>query len=341
MKRFSGLYAALACMLCLAQPSSAQESTAVIEASSITNSECRHSPVGCSFSLLQEQDGLCFSPCADTVPGNTSGHVAHIGLTCNVSNPGVQGIQFTVRTVGHDLRIRRIEMGSEIPTPERWIIDYQIFTTAGGSELRFIAFGRDTATNIGAGHYDDLFRIVYDVPAVGLGRHGADGGNLHASMELADVGSAMADRYGRSAGIGILPDRGAFDLTIHGKRPHDFVDAPIVWDAGNGSIAMPLESWATTSDVEAASEAAVLPAVAPNPSAGATTVRFGLDHPASVTMAIVDVVGREVARPLDGAAMGPGEHSVRIEAGQLRSGTYLCILTTNGVRGGSGFLVLR
>ncbi len=66
----------------------------------------------------------------------------------------------------------------------------------------------------------------------------------------------------------------------------------------------------------------------PNPFAASTTIRFILPSAAHVRLSIHDQLGREVAVPVD-AMREAGEHTLRFDAGNLRTGMYLCRLQTN------------
>jgi photosystem II stability/assembly factor-like uncharacterized protein len=67
----------------------------------------------------------------------------------------------------------------------------------------------------------------------------------------------------------------------------------------------------------------------PNPTRGRATVPFTLDAPAHVTLAVFDVLGREVARLVD-APLGAGAHAVPFDAPGLAAGTFVVRLTAGG-----------
>jgi hypothetical protein len=71
-----------------------------------------------------------------------------------------------------------------------------------------------------------------------------------------------------------------------------------------------------------AADAFVLLPAAPNPFRGSTTLRFTLGEAGRVRLTVYDVLGREVAVPLD-EAREAGTHAVAFDAGALSSGTYL------------------
>ena len=61
----------------------------------------------------------------------------------------------------------------------------------------------------------------------------------------------------------------------------------------------------------------------PNPFQTSTTLAFVLDAPGPVRMRVVDVLGREVARLVDGV-LPADRHTVRYDAGALPEGLYFC-----------------
>ena len=82
---------------------------------------------------------------------------------------------------------------------------------------------------------------------------------------------------------------------------------------------------AVASEAAAAGEvpaAYALEAAYPNPFNPATTIRFDLPEAVAVELVVFDVLGREVARLVDGP-LGAGRHLVRFEASGLPSGVYL------------------
>ncbi len=64
----------------------------------------------------------------------------------------------------------------------------------------------------------------------------------------------------------------------------------------------------------------------PNPFNPTTTIRFSVPVTGSVTLAVFDMLGREVARLVDGVVQA-GSHSVQLNASGLPSGIYLYRLT--------------
>ncbi len=69
--------------------------------------------------------------------------------------------------------------------------------------------------------------------------------------------------------------------------------------------------------------------VYPNPFAARTQIAFALDTAADVSLAVYDVLGRQVAVLVD-AEMDAGSHSVAFDAAGLSAGTYLYRLQVGG-----------
>jgi len=68
----------------------------------------------------------------------------------------------------------------------------------------------------------------------------------------------------------------------------------------------------------------------PNPFNPTTNLSFSLAAGAHVTLTVFDVMGREVARPVDQDFLPAGEHTVSFEGRELPSGSYLYRLVADG-----------
>lgn len=75
-----------------------------------------------------------------------------------------------------------------------------------------------------------------------------------------------------------------------------------------------------------------LDAPSPNPFSERASLRFALPERARVTVALYDVLGREVARPLDGGDLPAGYHTATVEAASLPPGVYVYRLDARGAR---------
>lgn len=67
----------------------------------------------------------------------------------------------------------------------------------------------------------------------------------------------------------------------------------------------------------------------PNPVRDHATIRFSLPNSGNVRLSVVGVDGAHIATLVD-EPMDSGEYSVRIDAGSLAAGTYLCTLQSGG-----------
>ena len=79
---------------------------------------------------------------------------------------------------------------------------------------------------------------------------------------------------------------------------------------------------------------------APNPTAGAATVSFGLAAPGEARVALYDALGRQVAVLADGA-FEAGRHAVALDGGALPSGVYVVRVETGGVPQTARLTVVR
>ena len=68
---------------------------------------------------------------------------------------------------------------------------------------------------------------------------------------------------------------------------------------------------------------------APSPTAGPATIRFSLEAASHVRLLVYDVLGREVARLVDGS-LGSGAHEASLNGASLPSGVYVYRLTAGG-----------
>jgi hypothetical protein len=78
----------------------------------------------------------------------------------------------------------------------------------------------------------------------------------------------------------------------------------------------------------------------PNPSGDMTTVAFRLPLRQHLVLRLVDLNGNELQRPVD-ATLDAGEHTVGLNTSRLASGTYLCLLTSEGVTLAQRVIVLH
>jgi hypothetical protein len=69
----------------------------------------------------------------------------------------------------------------------------------------------------------------------------------------------------------------------------------------------------------------------PNPFNPSTTMRFSVPERAKVTMRVLNLLGEEVARVIDGETYGAGTYEVDFRAKDLPSGTYIYRLEAGNI----------
>ncbi len=144
------------------------------------------------------------------------------------------------------------------------------------------------------------------------------GATVARNVRVRVPGGAPSGAYDLSLNLGTYAsdavcDAATFGLTVSGAR------------AGSGT------EFEAASDffAAAAAEAAPAVAVAPNPFARRTSLRFEVAEVADARLAVYDVLGREVAVLVDGP-LEAGEHHVVFEATGLAAGTYVYRLVVGG-----------
>jgi hypothetical protein len=78
----------------------------------------------------------------------------------------------------------------------------------------------------------------------------------------------------------------------------------------------------------------------PNPFNPATVIRYSLPVGGQVSLMVYDMLGREVARLVDGGVTA-GVHEVTFDASGLPSGVYFCSLRVGGFAVTRKLVVLR
>lgn len=79
----------------------------------------------------------------------------------------------------------------------------------------------------------------------------------------------------------------------------------------------------------------------PNPFNPSTQIAFSLERDAAVTLVVYDMMGREVARLVDGSVLPNGSHVRTFDARALPSGSYLYRLTAGGRADSRTMLLLK
>lgn len=81
--------------------------------------------------------------------------------------------------------------------------------------------------------------------------------------------------------------------------------------------------------------------IAPNPVESMASIRFNLREDTRVSLQIYDFMGRLVAIPYQGYAISSQDYEVRIDRERLRSGQYLCKLTTDSGKSYEKWMIVR
>ena len=173
-----------------------------------------------------------------------------------------------------------------------------------------------------SGDTDARFYAVYRVPP-------SEAGDLAAAL----TGSRnLAAVTGETAYTDTPPGDGLYTYVVTAVSANSIESAPSNAVSAQGATASePGTQFASTLEVPR-----------PNPVLTQTEIRFSLRAPASVTVRIVDALGREVARLLDAAPRAADAHAVmwRPEA-SVGSGTYFVVLDASGERVTRPLVVVR
>ena len=156
---------------------------------------------------------------------------------------------------------------------------------------------------------------------------------LIVSGDFTRAGDADASRLTRFDGtgwsaVGSGLDGKAWDMKVHGGNILIGGEFEVVNGRNSRYFAV------LTGVPVAAGDASIPRTIAlhpnyPNPFNPGTMISFEIDHAAPVALRVFDVLGREVARPVDGM-LPAGHHEIRFDGALLPSGLYACVLSANG-----------
>ena len=164
------------------------------------------------------------------------------------------------------------------------------------------------------------FFAVYRVPE-------AEADDLAAAMQKAEN---LAGVTGETVFHDVPPVSGTYTYVVTSVSPNSVESAP----------SNPITRGITDAEKPGAPLAFALDAW-PNPVASSATVSFTLRQPAAVTVRIVDALGREVARLLDGETRPAATHTLTWAPGGLGSGAYFVVLDADGERAARALTVVR
>ena len=141
---------------------------------------------------------------------------------------------------------------------------------------------------------------------------------FHAWLDLSPDGENVLLRYedlGRSAGDAFTAE----DVTLLAFYTYAEGSAPEAFEIAVSDMRF-LNTAVVSNEADAAAPALAL-TVAPNPSRDRATARFALPEAADVSVAVFDLLGREVARVAE-RPFAAGHHELRLDAA-LPAGTYV------------------
>jgi len=187
----------------------------------------------------------------------------------------------------------------------------------------------------------DRCRIRFTVKNVG----GAEASNTEAAIDVLTAGVTTVGDSEFSLGTlqTAASTRDSMDVDIAQGITHVTISA--VLESGGRSFidrrTLPVPQSTTGID-----DAPLLPASCilhqnyPNPFRQHTMIRYTIPQRSSVTLRVFDIFGREVRRVHRHAQL-PGSYSIRVNSGDLRSGTYLYTLEANGTVLSRRMVVMR
>ncbi|MAQ92044.1 MAG: glycoside hydrolase [Rhodothermaceae bacterium] len=168
------------------------------------------------------------------------------------------------------------------------------------------------------GAADTRFYAVYRVPE-------ADAGDLDAALERAEN---LIGVTGETTFTDVRLDGSGLTYVVTAVSTNSVESAP--------SNTVVFES--TDAETSGPTALLALDAPRPNPSAGPVTLSYRLGAPTAVTLRVVDVLGREVARLADDEPQS-GRQTVTWQA--RTPGTYLVVLDAEGLRAVRPVVVVR
>ncbi len=187
----------------------------------------------------------------------------------------------------------------------------------------------------------DRCRIRFTVKNVG----GAEASNTEAAIDVLTAGVTTVGDSEFS--LGTLQTAASTRDSMDVEIPKDITQISIsaVLESGDRSFIdrMTLPVPQSTTGIENAPlrpASCILHQNYPNPFRGHTTITYTIPQRSSVTLRVFDIFGREVQRVHRHAQM-PGSYSIRVNSGDLRSGTYLYTLEANGAVLSRRMVVMR
>lgn len=199
------------------------------------------------------------------------------------------------------------------------------------SELSYVVWYDTSTSRIESTNPIPISACPYDAPFDGVavcgdGTYETSGGYGEEVIIGTDVVEASLKAYQKLVGS----DQSNTFASDVGMVSLEWGEAPLFWSVstltyariGDAEYGIPQFPVATEGAPESAAAAL---SVFPNPSRDAATVRFTLDRPQRVTLALYDVLGRRVLSR-DLGAQPAGEATHRIDMTSLPTGVYIVCL---------------
>lgn len=203
--------------------------------------------------------------------------------------------------------------------------------SSGGTPIDPITITTDALQDLAiAEAYEGMYLRIED-PVVTATNSDAPSGPYGEFSISSDGTSANALRVDDMSSLLSYTGSDPATMFAEGERL-DFVQG-ILWYTFSNYKLVPQSFDHIGSVINVATESDVLPETFalhqnyPNPFNPNTSIRFDLGHAANVTLAVYDVLGREVATLVSGQMLA-GAHSVSFDASNLTSGVYLYRLST-------------
>ena len=114
----------------------------------------------------------------------------------------------------------------------------------------------------------------------------------------------------------------------------------ILYTASSGGMPV-IVSGTDYDDAVIQSETITLDQNYPNPFSSTTTIAFELPSPDEVSLVVYDMLGREVAKVVDGVSLQNGKHAYTIDASRLAPGAYFYRLETGEVTQTHQMIIVR
>ncbi|MFZ1731281.1 MAG: VCBS repeat-containing protein [Bacteroidota bacterium] len=169
--------------------------------------------------------------------------------------------------------------------------------------LFFIDYDKDGLLDLLLGAFDGTIRhLEQDAPASALF---SEAGAAFAKVVVGSQAQPMIFDVNNDGRLDVIVGDGAGGLSLFLDMGPDAVETQFVLPSGIRILG-----------------------ASPQPFTDAATLRVELAVPAAITLRVLDLLGREVARPLQAAEYSAGVHAFQVNLGGLASGIYQAVVCT-------------